>query len=133
MIDPNTGQICLQCIDGMVNNFNETILEATRCNMDIKFIRSGDDAKAVLMYITDYVTKTPLKNHVFYAALEIALKHLAQFNGQCNDIASRARRILQRAAFAMVAQQELSSQQVMAHLLGFKDHFMSHSYNELYW
>jgi len=40
-VDPETGEICLRCLDGMVNNFNATILQAVRCNMDIKFIGSG--------------------------------------------------------------------------------------------
>jgi len=31
-IDPETGEICLRCLDGMVNNFNATILEAVHCN-----------------------------------------------------------------------------------------------------
>lgn len=41
----DTGEICLRCLDGLVNNFNETILEAIRCNMDIKFIASSASMK----------------------------------------------------------------------------------------
>jgi hypothetical protein len=43
------------------NNFNETMIEAIRNNMDIKFIGSGSTAKAILYYITDYITKTQLQ------------------------------------------------------------------------
>ncbi|KAJ7937899.1 hypothetical protein B0H13DRAFT_1588237 [Mycena leptocephala] len=46
--DPETGEICLRCLDGLVNNFNATIIEAIRCNMDIKFIGSGASAKGIL-------------------------------------------------------------------------------------
>jgi hypothetical protein len=73
VVDPETGEINLKCLDGMVNNFNETILSAIRCNMDIKFIGSGASAKAILYYITDYISKTQLKAHVAYAALELAV------------------------------------------------------------
>ena len=38
--------------------------------MDIKFIGSGGLAKAALYYITDYISKTQLKAHVTFAALE---------------------------------------------------------------
>ncbi|EMD32490.1 hypothetical protein CERSUDRAFT_21875, partial [Gelatoporia subvermispora B] len=132
-IDPETGQICLRCMDGMINNFNDTVIQAMRCNMDIKFIGNGQDAKAVLMYITDYITKSPLKAHVSYAALEVALTRLSRFDGTLTDVAQRARRTLQRAAFALVAQQELSAQQVASYLLDLEDHFTSHSFNNLYW
>ena len=56
-IDPETGNVCLRCLAGVVNNFNMTILEAVRCNMDIQFVGSGDPAKAMIYYITDYITK----------------------------------------------------------------------------
>ena len=71
--DPNTGELTLHCLDGLVNNFNLTILECIRCNMDIKFVGSGVSAKAILYYITDYITKLQLKTHVAYVALELAV------------------------------------------------------------
>jgi len=41
--DPETAELSLRCLQGLVNNFNPTILEAVRCNMDIKFTgRSGE-------------------------------------------------------------------------------------------
>ncbi|KAJ3519038.1 hypothetical protein NMY22_g13383 [Coprinellus aureogranulatus] len=60
IFDEETGSLCLMCLDGLVNNFNETILEAMRCNLDIKFVGSGEDAKAVIYYITNYITKSQL-------------------------------------------------------------------------
>ena len=44
----DTGELVMQKEDGMVNNFNSTMLKAIRCNMDIKFIGSGGLAKAAL-------------------------------------------------------------------------------------
>ena len=75
-----TGEICMHCLDGLVNNFNETILEAIRCNMDIKFIGSGSAAKAIIYYITNYITKSQLKTHVAYSALELSIKKLGEYN-----------------------------------------------------
>jgi hypothetical protein len=86
MIDPETGEICLRCLDGMVNNFNSTILQAIQCNMDIKFIGSGASAKAILNYITDYITKFQLKTHIAYAALELAVAKLGQYDPHDDDL-----------------------------------------------
>ncbi|KAJ7200389.1 hypothetical protein GGX14DRAFT_372312 [Mycena pura] len=131
--DAETGEICLRCLDGLVNNFNATVLEAMRCNMDIKFIGSGASAKGILYYITDYITKSQLKTHVAFAMLELAVKKLGEFNPREDDISVRAKKMLQKCAYAMISQQELSAQQVASYLMDFEDHFTSHTYRNLYW
>ncbi|KIL63478.1 hypothetical protein M378DRAFT_45502, partial [Amanita muscaria Koide BX008] len=128
-----SGEIDLKCLDGMVNHFNETILTAVRCNMDIKFIASGESAKAILYYITDYISKAQLKAHVAYAALELAVRKLGQYNAFDDEITLRAKHMLQKCAHAMISHQELSSQQVMSYLLELEDHFTSHEFKNLFW
>ncbi|KAJ6447538.1 hypothetical protein C8R45DRAFT_752171, partial [Mycena sanguinolenta] len=132
-VDPDTGEITHRCLDGLVNNFNETIIEAIRNNMDIKFIGSGDTAKAILYYITDYITKTQLQAHVAYAALELAVGRLGEYDPEVDERTTRAKRLLQKCANAMIAKQELSAQQVVSYLLDFEDHFTSHDFTNLYW
>ncbi|KZS90829.1 hypothetical protein SISNIDRAFT_393750, partial [Sistotremastrum niveocremeum HHB9708] len=132
------GNILLRCVDGMINNFNETIIECVRCNMDIKFIASGRDAKAIMYYITDYVTKTPLTAHASYVALEAAVKRLKEgvtssSSGEHESSVPSAATILQRCAFSMLGQQEISAQQVASELLGLEDHFTSHQFRNLFW
>ncbi|KAI9067031.1 hypothetical protein FKP32DRAFT_1528420, partial [Trametes sanguinea] len=133
-IDVESGELTLRICDGLINNYNETILEAVRCNMDIQFIGSGEEAKAVLYYITDYITKSPLKAHVAYAALEMALKKISSQPtvAGCDD-QSKMRRLLQRTAFSILSNQELSAQQVASYLLDFEDHFTAHRFANLYW
>ncbi|KAJ7462925.1 hypothetical protein FB451DRAFT_954590, partial [Mycena latifolia] len=133
VFDPETGEFHLRCLDGLVNNFNLTMIQAIRCNMDIKFIGSGPSAKAILYYITDYITKSQLKAHVAYAALELAVNKLGEFHPEEDDLSARARKLLQKCAHSMISSQELSSQQVVSYLMDFEDHFTSHQYNNLYW
>ncbi|KAJ7216237.1 hypothetical protein C8J57DRAFT_1096161 [Mycena rebaudengoi] len=131
--DPETGEFTLQCMHGMVNRFNRTILTSIRCNMDIQFVSSGPAAKAVMHYITDYITKTSLQAHVAYAVLEMAVTRLSQYEPDGDDYEMRARRLLQRCAHALISQQELSGQQVASYLMDFEDHFTSHVYSNIYW
>jgi hypothetical protein len=49
-----------------------------RCNMDIQFLESGPFTKAVIYYITDYITKTQLKTHVTYTTLALVVQKLEQ-------------------------------------------------------
>ncbi|KAG2030249.1 hypothetical protein BDR03DRAFT_812795, partial [Suillus americanus] len=131
--DPDTGEITLKCLDGLVNHFNASILEAMRCNMDIKFIGSGPAAKAILYYITDYITKSQLKTHVALAAMETAVHKLETFDPNDDDCTLRAKKMLQKCAHSMISHQELSAQQVCSYLMDFEDHFTSHEYRRLYW
>ena len=78
--EEETGTLVMRRLDGMVNNFNLTISVGTRCNGDIKFMASGDAAKSVLYYITDYITKSQLKSHISFSALEAALKKLGELS-----------------------------------------------------
>ena len=48
--------------------------------MDIKFVGSGESAKAILYYITDYISKAQLKAHVAYAALKLVVTKLGEYN-----------------------------------------------------
>ncbi|KAI0059116.1 hypothetical protein BV25DRAFT_1784958, partial [Artomyces pyxidatus] len=132
-VDAETGEICLRCLDGLVNNFNMTMLEAIRCNMDIKFIGSGASAKAILYYITDYITKSQLKTHVAYAALELAIQKLGVYDAEADDVTVRAKKTLQKCAYALISHQELSAQQVVSYLMDYEDHFTSHKFAGLYW
>lgn len=131
--DPVTAEICLRCLHGMVNNFNATLLEAIRCNMDIAFIGSGESAKAILYYITDYITKTDLKTHVAFSALKLAIEKLGEYDPTADETTIRAKRMLQKCAYAMLSHQELSAQQVASWLVGGGDHYTSHMFRNLYW
>ncbi|KAJ7363075.1 hypothetical protein DFH08DRAFT_910870 [Mycena albidolilacea] len=131
--DPETGEIRLRCLDGLVNNFNASMIEAVRNNMDIKFVGSGASAKGILYYITDYITKSQLKTHVAFAMLELAVKKLGEYNPSEDHVTTRAKKLLQKCAYAMISQQELSGQQVSSYLLDFEDHFTSHAYRNFYW
>ena len=127
------GSLMMRHLDGMVNNYNPTIVVATRCNGDIKFMASGDAAKSVLFYITDYITKTQLKSHVSFSALEAALKRLGNPDPMDTDIELRAKKMLQKCVYSIISHQELSGQQVATYLKGYGDHYSSHKYWNLYW
>ncbi|KAH6887373.1 hypothetical protein BKA70DRAFT_1061255, partial [Coprinopsis sp. MPI-PUGE-AT-0042] len=132
-IDAETGEILYESLDGLVNHFHAAIIEAVRCNMDIKHIGSGTAAKAVVFYITDYISKSQLKAHVAYAALETAVRRLGEFDSVETDIEGRAKDVLQKCAFKLISHQELSGQQVASYLLGIGDCYASHSFKPFFW
>ncbi|KAI0326524.1 hypothetical protein GY45DRAFT_1339379 [Cubamyces sp. BRFM 1775] len=108
-VDETTGELRLRILDGM-----------------------GEDTKAVIYYITDDITKSSLKAHVAYAALEMAMKRLTtEDNVARNDEHDHAQRLLQCSVFSILSNQELSAQQVASYLTD--NHFTSHNFMNLYW
>lgn len=137
-VDPVSGEFTLRHADGNVCFFNDTIIQAMHNNMDIKYVASGESAKAIIFYVTDYVTKTQLKMHVSHAALAGALAKLEAREAEDvhepdADPRVRAKRVLQKCAYEMISKQELSAPQVAANLMGYGDHYSSHKFRCLYW
>ncbi|PPQ81895.1 hypothetical protein CVT24_009316 [Panaeolus cyanescens] len=133
IIIEETGEIKLKHVDGTINNFNPIFLCAMRCNMDIKFIGSGTCAKALLYYITDYITKSPLKAHVAFSALETAIDRIGRLNEDLSVLFDPSKVLLHKSAFSLLSRQELSAQQVAMALLKLNDHYTSHRFRTFYW
>ncbi|THU80765.1 hypothetical protein K435DRAFT_695015, partial [Dendrothele bispora CBS 962.96] len=132
-VDTTTGELTLRQLNGLVNPYNPTILSALRCNMDIKFIGSGTSAKAILYYITDYITKSQLKAHIAFGALDVAIKKVGVYKREESSIAERGKQLLNKCAYAMLSHQELSAQQVASFLMDYGDYYMSHRFKPLQW
>ena len=133
VFNPDTGEIIFEKLDGLLNNFNDIIITTLRCNMDIVFIGSGANAKAILFYITDYITKTQLPTHITYTILEHAVCKFEIINETNHGSRSNTKRLLCKCANALIAKQELSAQQVSSHLLGHEGKYTNHKFYNLYW
>lgn len=70
---------------------------------------------------------------VAYAALELAVRKLGEYNPNEDLFITRAKWMLQKCAHAMISHQELSAQQVASYLCDYEDHFTSHKFNQLFW
>ena len=68
-LDEETQSILIKRLHPRINNYNEVVLFLMQCNMDIKYIGSGEAAKALVYYVTDYITKESLATHIGLEAL----------------------------------------------------------------
>ncbi|KZV60549.1 hypothetical protein PENSPDRAFT_548781, partial [Peniophora sp. CONT] len=132
-IDAATGTVRLRRLHPWVNNYNELILFLTKCNMDIKHIPSGESAKALVYYITDYITKGQLPTHVGLEALCAAIRKTSDNLRYDDDPTKFRRSLLTRIMNGIMGKMELSHQQVMAFVVGGGDHYTSHTFRSLNW
>ena len=133
-IDPESGHISMKRSDPWINNFNEYLIAACRSNMDIKFIWSGSDAKALVYYITDYVTKMSLS---FHDTLSLVQNSIASLSSAANEIDNtdaieKSRKLVLRCYNTLASQQELSGVQVASYLMNWDDHYTTHKFQGLY-
>lgn len=134
-IDPQSGEVRLKRLHEAINNFNEYIITACRSNMDIKYIFSGTDSKALVYYITDYVTKSNLSFYDTFCLLLKATQFLEKQAVYINNSLTaeeKSRRLVLRCYNTLASQQELSGVQVASHLMGWPDHYTTHEFANLF-
>ncbi len=132
-VDEETGSILLRRLHPRIANYNDIVIFLLQANMDIKHIGSGQGAKALLYYVTDYITKAALPTHVGLAALLYAIQRASErFDAVELPVVARSRSALTMTVNRMRSRQEISHQQVMSYLVGGGDHYTSHCYRVLY-
>ena len=124
----------ISTIDPWVNNFNEYLIAACRSNMDIKFIWSGNDAKALVYYITDYVTKMSLSFHDTFSLVQKGIESFQNVPLQtnCESAIEKSRKLVLRWYNTLASQQELSGVQVAPYLINWDDHYTTHKCQGLF-
>lgn len=124
--DLESGSIVKKRLHPRIAAYNDMIVFLMKCNMDIKFVGSGDAAKAFLMYLGDYITKSPLSMHAGLSAMLGSIKKLDE--RQSGDSKSA----LTTIANDMMGKQEFSQPQVMSYLIGGGDCYKSDMYQILH-
>ena len=102
--------------------------------MDIKFIWPGGDTKSLVYYITDYITKRNLSFHDTHVLMHRAIDSFTKMaqNQEYIDAVDRSRRLILRCFNTLASQQEISSVQVASYLMGWHDHYCSHTFVNVY-
>ncbi|KAJ6630460.1 hypothetical protein B0H10DRAFT_1774914, partial [Mycena sp. CBHHK59/15] len=68
-IDPVDGHIDLKKLEPKMNTFTPLITYLNRCNTDVTCLLSGTAVKAVVSYVSDYVSKLSLKTYQIFATI----------------------------------------------------------------
>lgn len=118
-----------------VVGYNPTISGSFQCNTDGKFIGSGALGMALSIYMTNYTAKSSMDSAIVISALAAAFKALeALANGTpCTFDEEQCRRLLLKTLNQMNGRRELSAQQVVSALLGYKNHITNAHFATFYW
>jgi hypothetical protein len=132
-VDPETGSITLKKLEPWINTFSPLLTYLMRCNTDVSCIWSGTAVKAVLVYITDYITKSGLKTHVVFETIKsIFDKHREVIFGTLPD-KEKARILMTKMVNLLSTKLEMGAPMVCMYLLDNPDHYTNHRFVPFYW
>lgn len=132
-VDQVDSTIRLRRLHPWIANYNDVMICLLKCNMDIKHIGSGEAAKALVYYITDYMSKAQLPVHVTLNAVCAAVKRAVTQLDEESDQTAFRRSLLTRVVNGIMGKLELSHQQVMSYIVGGGDHYTSHRFRTMNW
>ncbi|KAI5885745.1 uncharacterized protein SCHCODRAFT_02519681 [Schizophyllum commune H4-8] len=132
-VDRLTGAIYLVKKEVMMNCVTPVLTYLTRGNTDTTSLQSGTSMKAVVLYVSDYITKCSLKTyHIMSCIKSVFERHGPAFQGDVTDAAS-ARRLMMKMVNALAPRMEIGSPFAASYLLGMPDHYKSHEFVLIWW
>lgn len=131
------GDLIIRCENGHLNGHNPTLTLALGCNTDLKQTASGPVAMAMVEYMANYTAKLQLDTSVVFLAFCVSIKALQDkppmdIDGAI-DKSEMSRLTMVKATNKLVGKRELTGQQTASHLLGRKNRYTSHQYQEYWW
>jgi hypothetical protein len=121
--------IKLKRLHPRISNYNDIITFCMKCNNDIKFIGSGEDAKALIYYMTDYITKLSLPFHIAMPAFSFAIQ---KWSSSLQSLQGKELSLLNKCLNSLNGQLEFSHQQIMNYLVGNGDVYTNETFRVLW-
>ncbi|KAG2750956.1 hypothetical protein P692DRAFT_20847043 [Suillus brevipes Sb2] len=116
-----------------LNNWNPTLLLATRSNHDCKLITNGEGTKHIAWYISSYAAKRQQHSCNASALLAKTIAYHRRDEAHHSDIRTLNKRLLQCCANALSREQEFSAPEVVSYLMGWGDRYISHHFQMIHW
>ncbi|KAF5320606.1 hypothetical protein D9611_013752 [Ephemerocybe angulata] len=135
LVDRKTGHIDIKKQESSINDVSPAVTATNRCNTDARCLLSGTSVKAVVGYVTDYITKGWLKTHqVFSATYDAFTKNEEVLNSDQEEKAGNgARRMIMKVVNSLSSKMEIGAPMAALYLLENPDHYTSHEFVPFYW
>ena len=133
VFDKITGHINVKKHEPMMNTFNYVLTYVFRCNTDVTSLLSGTAVKAVVAYVTDYITKSTLKTHVMLGIILLVLQGNSEILNGDIDRHEKARKLMIKIVNSMGVKLEIGAPFVSLYLLGLPDHYTGHRFVKFNW
>jgi hypothetical protein len=134
-VDNTDGHIFIKKLEPMLNNYSPVLSYLTRANTDVTSLLSGTSIKAIVSYITDYISKPALKTYQIFGSMYDVFEKQSEL--ATDDIkperSDGARRILLKLVNSLLSKMEIGAPMASMYLLGHPDHYTSHEFVPFWW
>jgi predicted KAP-like P-loop ATPase len=117
---------------GYINAWSPPIMQAVRCNQDIKLISNGSETKDMTWYFSGYVAKNQRDITNSCALLANRLAFHEKQEHYTSETTAQNKRLIQRCANTLSREQVFSAPEVISYLMGKGNHKISHHFATLY-
>lgn len=127
------GAIHLQHKEQWLNTFHWVLTYVLRCNLDVTALLSGTMVKAIIAYVTDYITKSSLRTHMIFDAIRSVLQNHVVIRGDSESAVEQARHLVTRVVNVLTSRMEMGGPMISAFLLGNGDHYTNRVFKVVFW
>lgn len=132
-VDPVTGSLNMKKTEGWLNTISAPLTYLFRCNTDVTSLRSGTAIKAILLYVTKYVTKPMMKTYVAFDAVKATFHKNTSVLGGSLPRQEKARSLMTKMVNTLSARSEMGSPMISMYLLQNPDHYTNYKFENLHW
>ncbi|KAF7979063.1 hypothetical protein HWV62_43549 [Athelia sp. TMB] len=133
LMDPNTGALSMKKVEPDLNTFNYTLSYLLRSNSDVTSLLSGTALKAVVAYVTEYITKLGLKTYGVLDTIHSVIGKNLEMIGGSNSDHDKSRKLMTQVVNSLTSKSEIGGPMAALYLLENPDHYTSHIFRPCYW
>src|SRR5882724_2266956 len=132
-VDPKTGALNIKKGERWMNTLTPIVTYLLRCNSDVTSLLSGTAIKAIVAYISAYVTKPGLKTYTIFHTISSVFDKSSEMLGGTQKRKDKARSLLTKIVNALTAKLEIGGPMASLYLLGNPDHYTNQNFVVFYW
>src|SRR6202044_3586583 len=132
-VDPKTGALNIKKGEKWINTLTPIVTFLLRCNSDVTSLLSGTAIKAIVAYISDYLTKPGLKTYTIFDTIRSVFDKSSEMLGGTQKRKDKARSLITKIVNALTAKLEIGGPMASLYLLGNPDHYTDQNFVVFYW
>ena len=133
LVDPKTGALNLKKGEAWINTFTPLLTYILRCNSDVTSLLSGTAIKAVVAYVSDYITKPGLKTYSIFDVIRSIFDKNSDMIGGDLKRKEKVRKVFTQVVNSLTAKMEIGGPMASLYVLGNPDHYTGHRFVPFYW
>ena len=132
-VDMDNGALNINKGESMLNTVTAEVTYLIRSNTDVTSLLSRTAIKAVVAYVSDYISKLALKTYLIFEAVKCVFDRNTEILGGSLDQKEKACILLTQIVNNLTSKMEIGGPMASMYLLKNPDHYTNHKFRTFYW